>query len=252
MSKQTNRNTKEPKNINDKNKSTSESNKSLMEAYYKHIGEAHISNIIKDLDNKKDEIENIEISKPFHNNMMAVINLKKKEEKRKKRIKQLRRISSRAAIVILILIMASTIVTISVEAVRVKVFNWLIESKDKYTEVKVEEETEVEKEGYYLPAYLPEGFILSSNQEVNSMRIIHFSKGDEVIKFVQAQNESSFQLNSEGALKSEVLINESKGMLIINNEIITVFWNINEMSFSLNGRIDKDELIKIAESLEIN
>jgi intracellular sulfur oxidation DsrE/DsrF family protein len=236
---------------NETNNSINDADQRLLEAYYKRIGEAHISNILQDLDNRKDEIKNVEISDAFHNRMMAFINMKKKEENRKKRIKRIKRISSRVAIILLTLSVAFTVCTLSVEAFRVKVFNLFQDTKDNYTEVKAEEEIDQEVKGYYYPNYLPEGFTVENNKDLKSIRIIHFAKDDEIITFIQAQNESSFHLDTENAEVSDLFVNGNAGLLIIiKDKTTTVFWNNNEMSFSISGYINKEEIIKIAENIE--
>jgi hypothetical protein len=227
-----------------------DANKQILEAFYRRIGEAHINNIIKDIEDKKEDIKKVKIPETLKNRLYAFFKEWENKKKRERNLKLIKRIASRVAIILLVMITTMTVITFSVEAVRVKVFNWFLDNKDKYTEIKVEESTEDTILGYYYPSYLPEGYKVVDNQDLKMIRAIHFVKDDNVIEFIQAENESNIQLDTENAETKNIYVNKEESILIVKDERVTIFWNNDEMSFSLTGYLDVEEMTKIAENIE--
>ena len=59
-------------------------------------------------------------------------------------------------------------------------------------------------------------------------------------------------MDTEDAETKEVPIGNVSGYLIDKNDGITLFWNDEDTDFMINGNIEPNELIKIAESIEKN
>lgn len=233
----------------------SDKTEKIMESYYKYIGEAHVDNILKALEDKKEEIERVNVPTTLDQWFENFVNEGKRLQKKKKRARYIKKISSRAAIVILLLIASLSLVTFTVEAVRVRVFNFFMETNDKYTEVRVEEgadpiPNDVDWDGYYYPSYLTEGYSFYSYEEAGVIRIINFASHDKVLIFTQAMNGTDFQLDTEDGVATEENINGNKGVLIIKEDKSLLFWNNNDTSFCLLGQIDKDEILRIAKNIE--
>lgn len=236
------------------NKNQNKSEK-VMEAYYSFIGECHINNIASELESKKEELNHIQVPDTL-NKWFEDFNIQRiRKEKHIFRAKQLKRISSRVAMIFLILIASLSIITMSVETMRVKVLNFFIETTEKYTSIKVgekdsEEEILITWDSYFYPAYLPEGFKLESADQFNETKFIQFSREKEVIQFVQAPNGTDFQLDTEKGNISEVMINTTKGILVEKEDKKILFWNNNESSFYIVSDIDSQTIIDISKSLE--
>ena len=231
---------------------------SMMDAYYKLVGEAHVKNILEDLENEKDEIEQIQISKSMDDWFEKFIHKKKKEKQRKKWLKQIRTYSSRAAIFILVLIGAFTVVTMSVEAFRVRIFNYFMEKNESYTEFRVDEVADgqsipqLDIDQYYYPTYLPKDYTYDSYQVAGDVVMLSYSNSEDTIIFTQGSTGSVYHVDTEDAEMKEVPIGNTSGYLIDKNDGSTLFWNYNDKDFMVNGNIKPNELIKIAESLEKN
>lgn len=239
---------------NNKNPSSSEQ---LMEAFYSYIGECHLENIANELNSKKEEIDQLQVPNTLNEWFKDYIEGNKKEEKKRKRRKQLRKISSRVALIFFALLVSLTILTVSVEAIRVKVLNFFTEKTEKYTSFKVDEEASksdsvaITWDNFYYPMYLPEGFRLESAEEFNTTKIIQFTNvNGESIQFVQAPNGTDIQLDTENSNTSEVMINNATGILIQKENKNILFWSNNEMSFYIISSIDANEIIDVSKSIE--
>jgi hypothetical protein len=230
----------------------------MMEAYYKLIGEAHVKNLLEDLESDKDEIDQVQISKSLDDWFEGFINKREKEKQRKKWLKRIRTYSGRAAMFILVLIGVFTAVTMSVEAFRIRILNYFMEKTESYTEFKVDEVLDdqnapkLDLDQYYYLTYLPEGYTYDSHQIVGEVVMLRYSNGTDIIIFTQGITGSAYHLDTEDAEMKEVPIRNSSGYLIVKDDVSILFWNEKNMDFMINGNLEANELIKIAEGLEKN
>jgi len=232
-----------------------ESNDRILEAFYAGIGKAHIDNIVNDLEKRKDEIEAVEVPESLDKWFYDYIEKMKKAEKRKKLFSNLKQVSKRAAIIILVLIAAMSTLMFTVEAVRVRVLNFFIERNEKYTEVRIDEEKGVmtpnlDWDSYYSPGYLPEGYFFESSKVIGSSKVLKYTNEENQIIFTQANNGTDIQLDTEDAVVEEVSLDGNEGMIITEGDKVILFWYNEEASFTIIGHEDKEEILKIAESVE--
>jgi len=75
---------------------------------------------------------------------------------------------------------------------------------------------------------------------------------EDPIIFTQGSTGSVYHVDTEDAETKEVPIGNISGYLIDKNDGSTLFWNDNDRDFMVNGNLEPNELIKIAESLEEN
>lgn len=232
--------------------------KDMLKAYYKLIGEAHIENILDDLSKYEEEIRNTEVPETLNQWFTYFTQQRKKEEKRKDRIRMMKRFASRAAIITIMFVGIVTVVTLSVEAVRVRVLNFFLEVNDTYTEIQIQVEDnqqtipDINQVGYYYPTYLPDGYIYKEYHSFGKSVMITFSNGIEQISFDQSPNGASYQLDTEDAETRDVTIGESKGYLILKENRVILFWNDNLNSYTIiSYDVEADEIMKMAESMEL-
>lgn len=234
----------------------SESTDRVMEAYYGCIGKAHIDNIVNELEKKKDEIEAIELPESLDKWVFDYVEKEKRAEKRKKMFLNLKQFSKRAAILILVLIGAMSALMFTVEAVRVRVLNFFIERNEKYTEVRIDEETGsnsiagLDWENYYSPGYIPEGYSFESSKGLGAIKVLIYTNGEDQIVFTQSRNGTDIQLDTEDAVVKEVSIDGKEGMIITEGDKVMLFWYNEEVSFTLVGHVAEEEMVKMALSVE--
>ena len=149
------------------------------------------------------------------------------------------------------------VTTMSVEAFRIKLFNIVTEVTEKYTKVRIVEtentlESQIEWDSYYAPEYIPEGYTYSNSENFGEIKIIFYSDtADKKIQFSQTPVSPEYQIDTEDAVVSEVIINAEKGILAQKEGLLTLIWTTDDKTFHIIGEIERDEIIKIAKSLKI-
>lgn len=227
-----------------------------MDSYYGYLGHLHVTNINESLDKNKNKIDNIQASENLHQWFSKVLHEHESQEKRKSWRIRLRKIMTRAALVVLILLASSIVVTVSVEAYRVKLLNFFMEMNEKYTSFEIKDKprdvTKIPDDwDQYYPSYVPTGFTLAELESFGGIEILHFkNRAGETIKLTQAPIGSNFQIDTENSKTTEVEINGFKGVIIEKENQNGLFWHNNEATFYILSSIDSEELIKIAMSLE--
>jgi len=241
------------------NNDNNEQQEILDKAFFSYVGYHHVQNLNQDLDSNREEINKMNTPKSL-DEWFYKFNSDINNTKRKNRNWSIfKNITNKAAIIFLVVAISMTVLTVSVDAFRARVFNLIIESTERYLGIKVEEDKSIEDnsyneiKGYYVPGYIPEGFELDSIEEFGKTVIITFTnENSQKILFDQSPNGTSYQLDSEDAVKEDVEINGEEGIALIKGDFIALFWNNEESSFYVLSDIELEEMIKMAESLEKN
>lgn len=240
----------------DLNKKDKEQQELLEKTFFSYVGYQHVQNINQEINDNRDEIEDVKVSDSLDERVSKRI----KEIENPRRNSKFRNIFNfrvrKVATIFFVFIASMMILTLSVDAFRVGLFNLIIKERENFLEVSVEEQESGQKigevEGYYVPLNIPEGFELDSIDSTSRTKTLTYinQKGQSII-FDQAPNGfTKYQLDSEDALVEDVLINDIKGIFIEKEKDITIFWNNDEFSFVLLAEDVKiEELLKMAESI---
>lgn len=134
-----------------------------------------------------------------------------------------------------------------------KIFEWFIQTYEKYTSFEVESETELTHEDFgFVIGYVPEGFKLEEEHEDESTEAFRYVKGKSYfcVTIYLDDKVSSF-MNSEGASISEFMLDGSK----------VYFWEREGKSYftsskyahglQIFGDISKEEAILIYRGIGI-
>lgn len=228
----------------------------LMAAFYDYIGECHIDNICAELENRKDEIDMTEVPETLDERVYQCIDKFNMRNARKRLAEKIRSIIPKAAVILLVLFVSLLTLTLSVDAFRTQVYNFISTDNDEYSSVRIrpgssENEVKINWKEYYFPTYVPEGFYIDKIQENDRVKAVYFkNENNEQIKFFQAPNAADFNMDTEGGEKEELLINGMVAVLIKKDGKNILFWNNAEASFYLVSELEADKLVIIAESLE--
>jgi hypothetical protein len=234
----------------------------LMDAYYRCIGEAHVENIIDKLDKEKDAIEKIVLPESMNKWFKDFAADQKKKEKKIKRAAKLKRIYSVAAAAALIVFVSMTIVTLTVDAVKARVIEMFMKTYEKYTEIRIDIDrdedsdikSDIDLDEYYYPSYLPKGFKYDDFEGSSSGCFIIFTKkGDDekdTLVFQQTNSESNYRIDTENAIVVTMNINGSEGTLVEKGDRIVLIWHDGGTALIISGSVKRDEIIKMAESVE--
>jgi len=193
----------------------------------------------------------------FEKNKRKVIN---KYKQSKKAYYFLIRTATRKIITIILVILISLCTTVfSVKALREPVIRFFIETYEKFTRVSYEPEIIEELppppetiEEIYIPSYLPEEFLEVRNEVFGLMvQVDYMRNNDEFILFKQnVMSNITEELDTEGSIHEEIIIRENKGIFFSNKGWNTIVWDDGRYNYWLSSTVQKDELVKIAESVE--
>jgi len=241
-----------------KNRTEINEQEDMMDSLYRYVGYRHSENVARELDEISKLAKDMEYPKELDDWFSGYIENVKKSEKKAKRMAAAKRIANKAAMAAIVLGVGLVLATFSVDAFRIEVLNFLIETTQKYTSIQVgnvmdkEEKVPATWSSYYLPEYIIDGYSLSSVQEFSDIRLIYFQNTNgEVIKFSQSFDNDNYQIDTENTEATEVMINDTKGILVDKNGDITLLWHNSDNTFFLIGKADKKEIVKMAESIKL-
>jgi len=229
----------------------------LLSGLYYQIGKQYAEHISKELDDMEETVSQLEYPEGLNVWFQEFLQENEKKEQNDRRRKQLNGFSRRTAIFLIVIISGFALTTLSVEAFRLRLFNFVTEIKYQYTKIEFrenngpqEESAGLDLENTLFPGYMPMDYTLTESQEFGTMRIMHFSNNEgKVIEIAQSPIGSSFQVDTENAVTSEVEINNAKGILVVKGNVRTLIWTIDQTALYIIGEINEAEIIKIGESI---
>lgn len=228
-----------------------ENENKIMESFYHYIGENHINHVAEEFDRISADASETSILDAWFDDYFHLL---KSQEKRRKLRSRYQLLSKRVAIFIALALVGIFVTTMSVEAFRIKLFNIVTEGTDKYTKVSIVEtengiESQVDWDSYYAPEYIPEGYTYSNSENFGDIKIIFYSDASgKEIQFSQTPVNPEYQIDTEDAVVTEVIVNGGKGILFEKEGLLTLIWTIDNKTFNIIGEIERDEIMKMAES----
>lgn len=160
------------------------------------------------------------------------------------------------AAVLVICLLAGMTVSVSVEAVREKVYDWV---KNVYDDVVLYRYDVEEESGHFVPmypAYVPDGFSLEENMEDESTLILTYSNKakDENITITEfwIVDDDKIYENNEFIREKIIKIGSKKVTIGYTEDSIMIRWDAYGCRMGLDSN-SKDEkaLIKMCESLKM-
>lgn len=199
------------------NSDNSEQQELLDKALFSYVGYQHVKKLNQDLDSNMEEVNKTivpeSLDKWFYKFDTDINNNNRKDKYRN----IFKNTSNKVAIAFIVVAISMVVLTVSVDAFRVRVFNLIIEATDKYLEIKVEEEEPIRGNShgqtgdYYIPSYIPKGFELEPMENYGDITIITYTnQNDNYIKLNQSPNGGNLQLDSENAIKRDVIVKGKK------------------------------------------
>ena len=226
----------------------------LEETLYSYIGYNNVEKINNEIE-ENNNIKSTKVPKSL-DNWFEDYNRKLEERKNRKKYKErFKSIFSKVAIVFLVLFISMSILTVTVDAFRVKLLNIIMNNTEKYLEIDVSDSNGVENiqrnlEGFYELEYIPSGFKIDYVEDLGDTKVVSYvNNRDEEILFNQSPSGTNFQLDSENAEVKEININGNEAVILNKEGRTTLFWNNEEYSFYLISTIGEEELIKMSKSL---
>ncbi|MGS0763627.1 DUF4367 domain-containing protein [Syntrophomonas curvata] len=176
---------------------------------------------------------------------------------KRRRIRQtLNRVA--VAMLIMLVILGTTVMT--VEAVRVRVLNFLMDIQQEYTSFQLKDSSSDSEGGSatldwrqaYVPTYIPEGFEVRDISDGKLIKTIEFQNPQgSIITYTELSEGTKPTVDTENASAFEaVSINGHEGALVVKNSLVTIIWAMEDRMFMIRGEIEKDMVIKMAEGVK--
>ncbi len=208
-----------------------------------------------------EELANISFSDEFEEKMQKLI-----EKQKKFYYYWLNTAGKRAAAVIAALFVGLTAVTFGVKAIREPFLRFIVETFEKFSSIifmndddnsgqsSISADADFEFEAVE-PSYIPEGFVLDSKMEdlVRFQTTYVDNEHTKIIAYIQTMiDDTILQADTENTTYDKIIINGYEGITYSKNGTNTVVFNTEKYVFTIYSQIDTQEIIKIAESIEIS
>lgn len=169
----------------------------------------------------------------------------------------------RKRLVLVAIILSIFASVLSISSAREAVFGFFIRIYDSFTEIifnrNIDEQPETtavlptssENDAAMVPTLLPEGYQKTDQLEAGgTLQIIYTNPaGDELIYERQISDTRQLIIDTEGVQIDEIQINNIKGFFYTKKNVQNLVWQEGPYIFMIYGKITKEELLNIAESI---
>ena len=185
-----------------------------------------------------------------------------KEDFRKTSLK----IMKRAAIIVLMILSISFLSLLSVEAIRTEIFNIITTFYENFINIS---STNTNNQNFmlsvipekiddmYLPSYIPDGY-WEDNISISdgNVKAVYINDKDENIIYYQRLLSAAISVDGEDYIENDITINGVNGKIYEYNKAddisyCIIIWNDNKYFYQLFCYLDKEETIKISESIKL-
>lgn len=230
----------------------------MLKLAFKHADALEAQDIMKESDTAECPVSE-ERAEATYKMFLDKLAKQEVEEKRNARIVQLRRSIPRiiqiAACLVLVMGIVTPFAVANVESIRVKVMELLISIQEDHTELNFVEnenaafDVPADWQGTYYPSYIPEGFSLVEQGQLNCYVRYQNNEGDNII-FDEYSQEDSVDINSENAELSYTTLNGMSAFVIERENSVIIAWNSEDKFFVLTANMAKDETLTIAQNVK--
>ncbi|WP_418706550.1 DUF4367 domain-containing protein [Anaerotruncus massiliensis (ex Liu et al. 2021)] len=161
----------------------------------------------------------------------------------------------RAAALLLATAVVGMAAVMSVDALRTRFFDILIETYQKYSQVFFQKDAGYVRPEEFLyrePAYIPDGFELVFSEYIEGVALEYEDGEGGSISYLQSwQSGTGIQLNTEGVELEETEVNGWPGYYYSNKGTQSMLWYDDYYVYQILSSLDKDEVEKIAKSTKL-
>ncbi len=192
-----------------------------------------------------------EFSPEFERKMQKLIRRMERQDWRQTHRRKLRRV---AAMFALVIVLGGTLV-VKVDAVRVPFVNFVLSVGDGFSSVDIvgnQNQPEVPEDmETFLPAYVPDGFQLSSSDSDNSFFMVSYTnEAESYYSILFYRSARSSALDTEDADVEQREINGYPAIVIRENEQTIVEWFPDGHEYFITGTVPLEEILHMIDSIE--
>lgn len=144
-----------------------------------------------------------------------------------------------AAAIVIALLTVGTVGTLAVSrTMRMKVYELLIRVHDEYTELGLTQSEEsaidvpVDWTGAYYLSYIPEHFtLLEVDSAPKWCEVFYQNEAGKTLSFAEYGGDTQANINTEGAILEEIIINDKKALCADNGVFSYIAWSDNSRYF---------------------
>lgn len=188
-------------------------------------------------------------SDDFNNKMDLLL----KREKNMMRNRTVLKIGKQLAACFVVLLIGTAITILSVEALRVKFLNFMLETFPTHTEIKFsevqEQSNKFETEEVALN-YIPSEFKLEMSDLNDQDVTLYFVNENKEFTFTMEKITAAIAIDTENSQVKKFKINDMEAFYSKNSNVNILVWHDAEFSYTITGNIDEKELVKIAENVK--
>lgn len=164
--------------------------------------------------------------------------------------------TKRVAVIILAVIITTVSATIGIAAIYQPFADFIMEIFDDHTLFRPNHSSQISSTDpltewkAYTPSYIPEGFEVETETTDWEYRYVMYSETDRFFWIEQlSQYNGQVLIDTEGTSIEDIYINGIKGIYYENKGEKTIILLTNNNCITVQGNIDKNELVNIANSL---
>ena len=192
-------------------------------------------------------------SNSFENKMQALFSRQHEASKRAKYKKS----AVQAAVAISVVVILSTVSILSVEAWRTSVLRFISEVGERSTTFRLEGEKVdysqllIEPAELYLPTYMPAGYTFEHIEKAGDFYVATYENdaGDTII-LQNLTDGTTVGIDSEDAEHEQLLLNDEEAHYYYKDGYSTLLFGYDENAFLISGLVSREEIVRIAESME--
>ncbi len=234
----------------------------------KQAADAYLHSLLRGLPTEESLAESLVLSQRFEHRMQRLIlKARRLESRRKSRQARSNQPKTRqnlrdrkrlVAIMIIVMILASAF---SVSASREAILGFVIQVYEKFSTITFDQPAQSDAASSspvqssdiadHFPKYLPEGYKVAEQMTlIGFVQIIYANESGRELIFIK-QDKSGLQIgiDTEGIQTETVEVNLSQGIFYANKGQSNLIWSDERFAYSIIGILTKEELIKMASSI---
>lgn len=167
---------------------------------------------------------------------------------------KLTKIGRYAVTVCAVFIIILTVSVISVDALRFRFLEWLIDIHESHSSLNISKDDKSYSDMIHVD-YVPPKYKMKNYIYDGDLVEICYENDTSYVKiqvYLNDYNDFTFNSDNENILSEEIYINENRGQYQKKTSTSTIFWYSGENSYCISTndmQISKDEFIKIAQSV---
>ncbi len=236
-------------------------NEKIGNIIFTYAGIYHVDNINEDIGNGCDKDITNPNQKELDQTIKALIMDYKRKQSLKDFLMSAKKASKVAAIILVSVLTLSIILITSVDAIRVKFFNLIIEEKNEYSEIVIDNDNnsgsidtlknDAALKNCYIPGYIPKNFNIENIIKQNGETIIVFKDGNSSSLIFEQSSDLNrdYMVDTENAEIETMKIQGWEATVISKDKITTILWDNNEIMFNVYGQISNEEIFMFCESI---